>query len=401
MNRHIKYLTETFKALESLFLIVFVWLLIIVALCLSVTTLIDYSFYTNNKFHFQQSDNLTHLANTLAGTVGLLLTLAGIIALLKTIQQTKKEMVETQNIMNQQLVQSTFFNVLKNHSETIGGHNFDENDWLPNKKKQLNQYATDLENKLFTSFAYTFASPQQIYLTDPKYKNIAKSIIHIAEMIETKITDKEFYHKTFYYNLTVNEKFLFGMVITNQLEKVLPLSFNYSEYYLANTLFKNSTVNGYFPSLYYLCKGEQIYTDVESVQTQLIKESAKDQLQYLISSNDNKDLILEGYHFTYDTIPTTNRQRGEIKTSMLEGDFSDIFMKHILPILVNTNSAKMEIYFHFKCRGVNYTVIKGFGFQRTFANKAQLAHNTRDKEIFDWCTRFGSEKIHIIYCNIV
>ena len=182
----------------------------------------DYKAYHKNVVHFESaSSTLADMGSILSGSAGLLITLGGIILLLLTIYQTQTELSDTRTLMNTQLVESTFFNLLKNHKDVVLGmneENFDKA--ILACQLKLHNYFVAEKSGYFENFNLTKFSPEPIYKSSQDFQNIGKSILHIAKLIETSIEKdkRDFYHTTLLYNLSESEKFLFGMIIMNDLE---------------------------------------------------------------------------------------------------------------------------------------------------------------------------------------
>lgn len=211
--------------------------------------------------NFRNERDFDKFANVLSGTTGLCFTLAGVIFLGYTLYQTRIEMRDTRDIFSTQLAESTFFQLMKYHTELYiehisvsdieGSRNYNFQEQVHTLRGRIQEYKNSIDRKSFNTFYQTLYSPNILYDNFDRVNLIGKSMVHITNFISTKLkTDERFYHNTFYFHLSRDEKWLLGLIIMNKLEPLKKYEFDYTVDYLANTKYINSDKSGEFVPLY-------------------------------------------------------------------------------------------------------------------------------------------------------
>lgn len=205
-----------------------------------------------SNIHFSEDSKFEDLGSVLSGTAGVFFTIASVLFFTYSLYQTNKEMNETQSIMKRQLSESTFFNLIKHHRELVRSFegDFSFNDKMKVIISQLEAFSVCLNSRTFQTFSQTLLSPAPIYLENQTVKIVGASLVHISKLIRNKLDNENFYHTTFYSGLSDNERFLIGMIFENSLEETSGKpTFDYSEFFLANSPFKNEQQSRYFPPI--------------------------------------------------------------------------------------------------------------------------------------------------------
>lgn len=239
------------KHFKNNFLLYFGSLFALIGLIVGIMALTAYLKH-HDFFDFDSDSKLSDLGTFLAGSSGILFTISSVLFFTYSLQQTNREMSETQSIMKRQLAESTFFNLLKHHRELVNSFEkigaFSGN--VDQLKYELRQYATCLESWRFESLDETRNSPAAIYERQQILKTVGGGLVHIAAFIRDKLSNDAFYHGTFYQGATNEERFLLGMIIMNQLEKeAIRFNFDYTEYFREHTTYINAERSGYFPPM--------------------------------------------------------------------------------------------------------------------------------------------------------
>ncbi len=221
--------------------------LIVLAVILAVSVVLNYNNWKSGVIQFQKSSSFQDLATTLSGTAGLVLTLSGIIYLIYTIQQSKAEMMETNKVMSRQLRESTFFSLLKNHKEIFLG---DANDRASfefearTAQEQLKNYlilTRQSQYVSFPSFKENNSVPSDIYEKSLQFKTIGQNMLHVLNFIKEKLEDETFFHRTFYLSLSPGEKYLLGMILEHKLESMPEFDYDYRVYFNESSNFPSTT----------------------------------------------------------------------------------------------------------------------------------------------------------------
>jgi hypothetical protein len=227
----------------------------------------------------------------------------------------------TEVILQTQLTESTFFNLLKNHKEVVlaGSSEFFSSK-MADVITEVNEYAAYIRDSSFPSCGSTHKSPSAIFLRNHLLMDIGRNIHHIAQFIEEKIphNSRDFYHSTLYNSFSTGEKYLYGMVKANLLLKeVDKIIYNYSDYYFETTRY--SERKGYFiPEIYFevgiVIEYSPIFDSSEAMQK--IFESS---IMYL-----NCPVKFLGFSYTYFVIGTS--ERSSIKFAKTTGHINYGFL---------------------------------------------------------------------------
>lgn len=246
-------------------------LLIIGGIIFGMNLFMDYRNRFNPKMLscFNENSGFQDLATALTGTTGLLWALAGTIFFVYTIYLTKteirlqiQEMNQTNKTLKDQLElntkqqsETTFFNLLNNQKTLVTNFNYNDEIGINALNQQveflifaLDKYKDSITNRRFELFEHTKYNPINLFETNDQIKTLADCCIHIITFIIEKLGDNDFYHKTFYYNLSNSEKYIIGYVLENDLyefEEQLP--YYYTEHFKNNTIYFNVKSDGYFP----------------------------------------------------------------------------------------------------------------------------------------------------------
>lgn len=211
----------------------------------------------NLNWLFTSDSTIQDFGTALVGTTGVLWTLAGTILFYYSLIQTKleislqiKEMKQTNTSLISQRYETTFFNLLDNQKSILNNVVYKEHlkgknlvgsaalGYIVNKiNKYLSVYNKSLANKYFNSVDETKFNQTCLYEKFEVLSSISDSVIHIIDYIIDKLENSEFHHKTLYFNLTNDEKFIIGLVLYNKIKVIPKLEYNYSQYYLENSNF--------------------------------------------------------------------------------------------------------------------------------------------------------------------
>lgn len=245
--------------------------IVLVLLGFVIAGIILYNYYvwSNGQINFRGSKenpvSFSDLATVLAGTSGLLFSLAGIFFFTYTLYQAKKEMNETQGLLASQIKESYFHNLLKNHKEMVNA--IPDNIPLTNsvfetfnrelgfKEKvriiidELELYGIAIKNNNFSSFHQTQNNPVRLYNRYFEVKQVGKSLLHIINFIKREFKNEEHYHTTLQLSLCPEESFLIGLIIKNKLEPFERINSEYCSYYEEKALNFKGEENKSIPSL--------------------------------------------------------------------------------------------------------------------------------------------------------
>jgi len=178
--------------------------------------------------YFTIHDKITDLASALVGTTGVLWTLASTILFFYSLIQTKqeislqiKEMHQTNESLISQKNQTTFFNLLENHTRLINTLRFNgivgHEGISKFHEDLLNGYKIYRDSILFNQFDnYTITGLHpfhKLHKNKSAVESYFKNLNTIIKFINFKLVEQEFYFELVYNYLSVGEKFLIGSIV--------------------------------------------------------------------------------------------------------------------------------------------------------------------------------------------
>lgn len=206
--------------------------LFILGLILGIYIYIDY-IHRGDKdltFHFNLNDNIPALADALLGTTGLCWSLAGTLLFFYTILQTRqemnlqiKEMKQTNSSLMGQKHQTTFFNLLDNHTRLINNIKFYGNKGQDGLELFSNElfngykvYKYQYDKRVFLNPSFINRHPYNS-LNDNKssVESYISNFVTILKFIDEKLDDKVFYYQLLLNYLSLSERFLLGSYVNN------------------------------------------------------------------------------------------------------------------------------------------------------------------------------------------
>lgn len=211
-----------------------------------------------------KTEKVGQLGDFIGGIVGSIWALAGVILFYvaltlqrKEFQLQRQELRETRGVFEQQakLLQSqqkehTFFNLLNNHNSFA--HNFTKRDrtnggnisgfvvinqnW-EEIRSSMEHYSLTTSQKKITPTLAKYYLPHKNLKEDKVLNSIYTYLTHVISFIINQLENDQFYHVTFYNNITNEEKLILGSFIAYEVgysydaidfEKI---PFNYAEEY--------------------------------------------------------------------------------------------------------------------------------------------------------------------------
>jgi hypothetical protein len=281
--------------------------------------------------------------------------------------QKSNEHFKTQSdIMRIQQYDNTFFNLLNNQKSLLNNIVFKEyskgeilvgSSALGYIVKKINAYLQLYKDSLykehFNSVEITRFNQICLYEKFEEISSVTNNIIHIIEYIIEKLDNSEFHHKTFYYNLTNDEKFVIGLVIHNNINVIAKLKYDYKEYYLINS---NYTIRGEdIPNCNIVGLESNKLNDIVISDTELFKERIIEFTKFnFISSKVVKPIRLNANirieHIrnlgTLDSSPIKNNEETHILDTMTF-DLYFVIKEYIFSYYNNNkfeNSTSFNIY---------------------------------------------------------
>ncbi|MBA4241821.1 MAG: hypothetical protein C0448_13940 [Sphingobacteriaceae bacterium] len=177
----------------------------------------------------------------------------------QNIQEAKdanKQYEAQTKIMSVQQAESTFFNLLNNQKTLVNNYSYNGilglealNMNINNFKSNLSRYKESLSQQQFKDIDWTFYHPLKLYEDSDSFKTFADYCVHIISFIQEKLDDNEFYHSTYYYNMSNSEKYIIGFLIVNDIIVFNDLTPLYKFYYQENTAYIKE-YDGYFPTCF-------------------------------------------------------------------------------------------------------------------------------------------------------
>jgi hypothetical protein len=206
--------------------------LLLIGVIIALIILINYKCRSNELLlsWFNKADGLDELATALVGTTGLLWSLGGTIFFIYTIIQTRTEiklqvdeMRQTNESLKTQQLANTFFNLLENHKKlvsTIKIGKDDGNDAIHNFnttiRRELKNYRTALIERRFSQSSITNSNPVRILrLHESIILSYINSVTSLILFIKNHLNDSILYYEILDNFLSVEEKYLIGIYVTN------------------------------------------------------------------------------------------------------------------------------------------------------------------------------------------
>lgn len=204
--------------------------LFILGLIIGLVIYSDFIHRDNPKlsFYFDMKNGLPDLADSLLGTTGLCWSLAGTLLFFYTILQTRqemnlqiKEMKQTNTSLIGQKQQTTFFNLLENHTRLINTLYFDGevgHIGITNFSKKLSdeydKYFLQMSLGVFSNYRITSYHPyNRLKENRSSIDSYLSNLNSLLYFVQNKLEEKEFYFDLISNYLSVGEKFLIGASI--------------------------------------------------------------------------------------------------------------------------------------------------------------------------------------------
>lgn len=260
--------------------------------------------------------------------------------------QKSNEHFKTQSdIMRIQQYDNTFFNLLNNQKNLLNNVVFKEyskdeilvgSSALGYIVKKINEYLqiykVSLDTEHFNSLDITRFNQICLYRKFEEITSVTNNIIHIIEFIIEKLENDEFHHKTFYFNLTNDEKFVIGLVLHNKIKIIQKLNYSYSEYYLIKSNYSSLREN--IPECDISSLLNKKLTDIAFSDTDVFKEK-----------------IMEFTRFSFKTLKVVEPIR--LKANIKIDEIIDTGFRIPNPIKNNTethiiNTMNFDLYFVIK-----------------------------------------------------
>lgn len=360
----------------------------------------NYLFYKASNPFFNSNSSIEDLGTVLSGTVGVVFTFVGIVLLAFTLWQTQIELTETQSILKNQLVESTFFNLLKNHKEVV---------LTPDRRNQFDDIIRSVRGKLldfqsyersasFPNFSSTLYNPFSIYKNTSDLKMVGQSLIHIANLIETKISDKEFYHRTFCYNLSESELFLIGFIIDNELEPALqPYCFFYNNEY-NNLHFRKTGKN--IPGLRLYNRPIKLYfKDLEKneLNENFLEHGTVFNIVGIMNDFTLKYVEYDYHYFDTTTNPPTPKNSSDrFYTTNKRLNFTDLFNQTLWNVFKVSYRVVLDFTFVFTKGEQQFCVqYKDYLIESNLMDKTGRI-DPESIEIAHFCNIHNTEKVYVV-----
>lgn len=345
-------------------------------------------------FNVDHLEKFAFYGTWIAGIVGTLWALAGILLFYNTLtlqkeelklqreelSNTRKVLQEQGNTLKLQQSEATFFKLLENHRDLVRALNHGKSTGYKyldeiyyQLQSRIRDYKAAVKNKEFKLGIIDF-DPIKTLKNDTKTLEILTQVscdlIHIITFIDKQLTDKEFYHATLYSNLASSEKYLFGMLII--LDFLSPITeetiwHDYIQYYLSSEEKYYNPKEGKLPDLEFeLNKPE-------------IKINSSDEVQIIIINNDSNKVYFQKIELYYkpknqthsisinSTINPQEKYRFEVREL-----YQKLFLEDCTKQIKHGNGNKIDRFYTIICK--LYLKYNDTSFQLNFNIKNEVSN---------------------------
>jgi hypothetical protein len=341
-----------------------------------------YKKQAGGDFHFPNGSGLEALGSALSGTVGLLFSLASVIFFTISLLQTTDEMSQTRNLIQTQLAQSTFFNLLRHQRELfVTRPNFES--IINTIKNSLTAYRNCISSHEFKDFGETANCPEALFANYAEIKILSESLVNISNFIFEQLGDDDFYHKTYFLSLSENEKSFFGFVLRNKLESDAygTFNFDYSQKYNSESSFINRTKSPDFPLLIFDGFKMPPFFISYPIEAKEQQEAIEKQTKLLILGMKSPELSLEKIYYkcVYATHLSPTVSEDQKRLAEVEGTQSyvpgenptlyPIFAQTLWQIIGVSSDIRVRVNFIFRYKGQKFAI----GWRRMQIDISKLA----------------------------
>lgn len=229
-------------------------------------------------------------------------------------KETRKVIKEQSETMKIQKFETTFFNLVKNHSELVknitlsGGHGrekFEGYEVIDSTYEVMDKNVQILESvknkKIINSHLYLEGYLDKLVSYVGNFESICEDILLIVEFIESnKLDSSEFYHKLLYNSLQPNERILLGFYIEHAYELTN----------IEQEVKENLQIDYYFCSWENIISGDELPPKITvnmprgmQFNSSEIQEEFDEKIKEVkleIHSSDEKDILISRIMFNHE-----------------------------------------------------------------------------------------------------